>query len=57
MAKKSNEELIVAYSGAAARTGIPAYNPNATEQQIQQATNNSRAAERNIERLRNGHIE
>jgi hypothetical protein len=57
MAKKSKEELIVAYSGAAARTGQPAYNPNATPEQVQQATNNSRAAERNVERLRDGRIE
>jgi hypothetical protein len=57
MAKKTQEELIVAYSGAAARTGQAAYNPNSTEQQVQQATDNMRAAERNLERLRNGHIE
>ena len=57
MAKKSKEELIVAYSGAAARTGLPAYNRDATPEQVEQATNNSRAAERNLERLRTGHIE
>ena len=57
MAKTSKEELIVAYSGAAARTGMPAYSPNATPEQRAQATNNSRAAERNVERLRTGHIE
>ena len=57
MAKKSKAELIVAYSGAGARTSLPAYNPNATDEQVQQATNNSRAAERNVERLRTGRIE
>lgn len=57
MAKKSKDELIVAYSGAAARTALPAYNRNATDEQVQQASNNARAAERNVERLRTGHIE
>ena len=57
MAKKSNDELIVAYSGAAARASLAAYNPNTTPAQVQQATNNSRAAERNVERLRTGRIE
>lgn len=57
MAKKSKEELIVAYSGAAARTGQGAYSPNSTDEQKQQATDNSRAADRNAERLRTGHIE
>ncbi len=57
MAKTTKEALIVAYSGAAARTSLPAYDPKATLAQVQQATNNARAAERNVERLRTGRIE
>ena len=57
MAKATKEALIVAYSGAAARTSLPAYDPKAAPGQVAQATNNSRAAERNLERLRTGRIE
>ena len=57
MAKASKEALIVAYTGAAARAGMAAYSPNATPQEVIRATSNSRAAERNVERLRTGHIE
>jgi len=56
MARKSKEELIVAYSGIAARQTAP-YNPNATAEQIEQASRNTRAADRQVERLRTGHIE
>jgi hypothetical protein len=56
MAKKSKEELIVAYSGIAAGQTAP-YDPNATPQQVEQATRTIRAADRHLERLRTGHIE
>jgi hypothetical protein len=56
MARKSKEELIVAYSGIAARQTAP-YDPNATPEQAEQGTRTVRAADRHAERLRTGHIE
>jgi hypothetical protein len=53
----STESKITKYSGLAAKHTIAAMDTRATEDQAQQSTNNARAAERQLERLRTGHIE
>lgn len=53
----SKESKITQYSGIAAKNTAAALNPGATDQQVQQASNNARAADRQVERLRTGHIE
>jgi len=53
----STESKITQYSGIAAKHMVAALDPNATAQQVTQASNNARVADRQVERLRTGHIE
>jgi hypothetical protein len=53
----SREDKIAQYSRIAAAHLAAAYSRTATPEQAQRSTDNARAAERQLERLRTGHIE